>query len=164
MHRALFRVSNGSLNKEKQRKEIKMKLIRYELPQLARFDEFDRWIDQSFGNFDFWPNLIDRGLRRNRLNPVVNLYEDDNNFHARFELPGVKKNEIEVKLENAVLTVSGKRESSEKGSEQKTNFSRSISIPDGIQGNKIKANYEHGILTVTLPKAELSKPKLIEVK
>lgn len=141
-----------------------MKLIRYEYPQLTKFDDYNRWFESNFADFGRFRSLFDWGERENRLNPTANLYEDENNFYAQFELPGVKKKEIEVKLENAVLTINGKRESSEKGSEQSFNFSRSISIPDGIQENKIKANYENGILTVTLPKAELSKPKLIEVK
>ena len=141
-----------------------MKLIRYELPQIARFDDLERWFDQTIGNFNFSPSLYDQGRRRNRLTPAADLYEDDNNFYARIELPGVKKKEIDVKLENAVLTISGNRKSAKNEVEKSLSFSRSLSIPDGIQGDKIKATYEDGILTVTLPKAELSKPKLIEVR
>ena len=141
-----------------------MKLIRYELPQIARFGDIDRWFDQTLGNFNFSPSLYDQGRRRNRLTPAADLYEDDNNFYARIELPGVKKKEIDVKLENAVLTISGNRKSAKNEGEQSLSFSRSLSIPDGIQGDKIKATYEDGILTVTLPKVELSKPKLIEVR
>ncbi len=141
-----------------------MKLIRYELPQIARFNDIDRWFDQALGNFNFGPSLYDQGRRLNRLTPAADLYEDDNNFYARIELPGVKKKEIDVKLENAVLTISGNRKSTENEGEQSLSFNRSLSIPDGIQGDKIKANYEDGILTVTLPKVEISKPKLIEVR
>ena len=141
-----------------------MKLIRYELPQIGRFNDIDRWFDQALGNFNFGPSLYDQRRRFNRLTPAADLYEDDNNFYARIELPGVKKKEIDVKLENAVLTVSGNRKSKENEGEQSLSFNRSLSIPDGIQGDKIKATYEDGILTVTLPKVELSKPKLIEVR
>lgn len=141
-----------------------MKLIRYELPQIARFNDIDRWFDQALGNFNFRPSLYDQGRRLNRLTPATDLYEDDNNFYARIELPGVKKKEIDVKLENAVLTISGNRKSTKNEGEQNLSFNRSLSIPDGIQGDKIKATYEDGILTVTLPKVELSKPKLIEVR
>ncbi len=141
-----------------------MKLIRYELPQIARFNDIDRWFDQALGNFNFGPSLYDQGRRLNRLTPAADLYEDDNNFYARIELPGVKKKEIDVKLENAVLTISGNRKSTENEGEQSLSFNRSLSIPDGIQGDKIKATYEDGILTVTLPKVEISKPKLIEVR
>jgi HSP20 family protein len=141
-----------------------MKLIRYELPQIARFNDIDRWFDQALGNFNFGPSLFDQGRRLNRLTPAADLYEDDNNFYARIELPGVKKKEIDVKLENAVLTISGNRKSTENEREQSLSFNRSLSIPDGIQADKIKATYEDGILTVTLPKVEISKPKLIEVR
>ena len=141
-----------------------MKLIRYELPQIARFNDIDRWFDQALGNFNFGPSLYDQGRRLNRLTPAADLYEDDNNFYARIELPGVKKKEIDVKLEKAVLTISGNRKSTENEGEQSLSFNRSLSIPDGIQGDKIKATYEDGILTVTLPKVEISKPKLIEVR
>jgi len=141
-----------------------MKLIRYELPQIARFNDIDRWFDQALGNFNFGPSLYDQGRRLNRLTAAADLYEDDNNFYARIELPGVKKKEIDVKLENALLTISGNRKSTENEGEQSLSFNRSLSIPDGIQGDKIKATYEDGILTVTLPKVEISKPKLIEVR
>ncbi len=141
-----------------------MKLIRYELPQIARFNDIDRWFDQALGNFNFGPSLFDQGRRLNRLTPAADLYEDDNNFYARIELPGVKKKEIDVKLENGVLTISCNRKSTENEREQSLSFNRSLSIPDGIQADKIKATYEDGILTVTLPKVEISKPKLIEVR
>ena len=141
-----------------------MKLIRYELPQIARFNDIDRWFDQALGNFNFGPSLYDQGRRLNRLTPAADLYEDDNNFYARIELPGVKKKEIDVKLENALLTISGNRKSTENEGEKSLSFNRSLSIPDGIQGDKIKATYEDGILTVTLPKVEIRKPKLIEVR
>ena len=141
-----------------------MKLIRYELPQIARFNDIDRWFDQALGNFNFGPSLYDQGRRLNRLTAAADLYEDDNNFYARIELPGVKKKEIDVKLENALLTISGNRKSTENEGEQSLSFNRSLSIPDGIQGDKIKATYEDGILTVTLPKVEIRKPKLIEVR
>lgn len=141
-----------------------MKLIRYELPQIARFDDLDRWFDQTLGNFNFSPRLYDQAGRRNGLTPAVDLYEDDNNFYARVELPGVKKKEIDVKLENAVLTISGNRKSTRNEEKESVSFSRSLSIPEDIQGDKVTANYEDGILTVTLPKVELSKPKLIEVR
>jgi len=141
-----------------------MKLIHYGLPQIVRFNDMDRWFDQALGNFNFRPSLYNQGRRPNRLTPAVDLYEDDNNFYARIELPGVKKKEIDVKLENALLTISGNQKSTKKEGEQNLSFNRSFSIPDGIQGDKIKATYEDGILTVTLPKVELSKPKLIEVR
>ena len=141
-----------------------MKLIRYELPQIARFNDIDRWFDQALGNFNFGPSLFDQGRGLNRLTPAADLYEDDNNFYARIELPGVKKKEIDVKLENGVLTISCNRKSTENEREQSLSFNRSLSIPDGIQADKIKATYEDGILTVTLPKVEISKPKLIEVR
>ena len=141
-----------------------MKLIRYELPQIARLNDIDRWFDQALGNFNFRPSLYDQARRLNRLTPATDLYEDDNNFYARIELPGVKKKEIDVKLENAVLTISGNRKSTKNEGEQNLSFNRSLSIPDGIKGDKIKAAYEDGILTVTLPKVELSKPKLIEIR
>lgn len=141
-----------------------MKLIRYGLPQIVRFNDIDRWFDQALGNFNFRPSLYNQGRRLNRLTPAVDLYEDDNNFYTRIELPGVKKKEIDVKLENEVLTISGNQKSTKKEGEQNLSFNRSLSIPDGIQGDKIKATYEDGILTVTLPKVELRKPKLIEVR
>lgn len=132
-----------------------MKLIRYEYPTMG---EFDRLFDLAFRGLPRFGGLLE-GLA-DQTTPAHDLYEDADAYHLRFELPGVKKADVKVELENAVLTVSGTRKN---GAETAAEFARSVSVPDGINPDKVKARFEDGILTVTLPKAEARKPRAIAV-
>lgn len=143
-----------------------MKLTRY-IPSfdLGRVTDFDQWLRNPFTGFPAMGQLLDEfmpgGANSGRL--LADVHEDADNFFARFEVPGVKKEDIKVELHNQLLTVSADRH--EKGDEGEQSFamSRSISVPEGINADAISAKLEDGILTVTLPKAEHTKPKAIEV-
>lgn len=102
----------------------------------------------------------------------VALYEDKNNTYVRAELPGVNRQDINVELVEGYLTIAavrktpavpagGEGEAATPG--ESFALSRSISITDEIQTDKIAAAYENGVLTVTLPKREEAKPKKITV-
>lgn len=102
----------------------------------------------------------------------VNLYEDKHNTYVRADLPGVSREEINVELVEGYLTITAVRKvptTPANGSDQtgaaRESFalSRSVSISDAIQTDKIAAAYENGVLTVTLPKREETKPKKITV-
>jgi HSP20 family protein len=103
--------------------------------------------------------------------PAVDVYEDKDNLLVRAELPGMKKEEIEISLHEGVLTLSGERkaEKKEEGAEtyrserQLGRFQRSISLPCAVVADKIKATYHDGVLAVSLPKAEEAKPKQIPI-
>lgn len=140
-----------------------MKLIRYEHPSLPSFNDVDRFFDLALRDFGRFGSGDLFGRSRSAYTPA-DLYEDEDNFYVRFELPGVNKQEIAVELENAVLTVSVNRkdESDEQGAAT-YEATRSVSVPDGVDADKVKAAYEDGILTVTLPKSEARKPRLIDV-
>ena len=136
----------------------------YEIPQTSRFIDIGSLFGQTFDYFHYSSRLYDQSYRRNCLTPAADLYEDDAYFYARIELPGMNKKGIDVKLENSVLTISGNRKFIKNEREQSLSFSRSLSLPDGIQEDKIKVTSVNGILTIKLPKVDSSKPKLIEVK
>jgi HSP20 family protein len=104
--------------------------------------------------------------------PALDVYQDKDNVTVHAELPGMKKEEIQVALQDGVLTISGERKSS-RNSEDTTihrterfegSFQRSISLPAEVKADKVAAQYKNGVLTITLPKAEAAKPKTIEVK
>ncbi len=105
-------------------------------------------------------------------NPPVDIFEEKDELVLKAELPGMKKEDIEVRIENNVLTLQGERkresETKEDGyyrSERAYGtFSRSFSLPTSLDTSKIGAEYKDGILTVSLPKAEEAKPKQIDVK
>ena len=133
-----------------------MKLIRYDYPTLPSVRDFDRMLN------GFWaglPRLADFAA----VGIPTDLYEDDGNVYARFELPGFKREELNVQLENSVLTVSAERTGDKEG-EGALSASRSVTIPDGIDVEKVGAKYEDGVLTVTLPKVAGRKPRAIEIK
>lgn len=96
---------------------------------------------------------------------AVDLFEDKDNTYVRAELPGLNRNDINVEIVDGYLTISAERKNkSEKGeNEASFSFTRSISIPDDVRTDAVGASYEHGILTVTLPKREEAKPKKITV-
>jgi HSP20 family protein len=143
-----------------------MKLIRYEYPQIPSVGSLNRLLDYGMPALERFGGLFDDffGSEASLSQPAVDLYEDDHNFFARMELPGVKKNRIDLELENAVLTCSGKY--SEKTENAKTDYSfqRSISIPDGVALDQVSADYEDGILTVKMPKKDASRSRQIRVK
>lgn len=141
-----------------------MKLIRYEHPSTDWSFDLDRWFDRALGNDWGWPAMPMTPFEKLRQPQLpVDTFDDDNNFYLRFELPGVNKKEINLEVENAVLTISGQRRQKEKESERSFSFSRSVSIPEGVNTEAIKAKMEDGILTVTLQKQEKRKPKAISI-
>lgn len=89
----------------------------------------------------------------------VDLYEDKDNTYVRAELPGVKREDVAVEMVEDYLTINATR----KEGEQSFSFSRSITIPESVQADKVSATLEHGVLTVTLPKQEQAKPRKIAI-
>jgi len=104
--------------------------------------------------------------------PAVEIKEDEENYYLEAEIPGLSEKEVEVYVENGVLTLKGeKKEESEKkeGRVHRTEryygrFSRSFTIPENVAEDKIKARSENGMLKLTLPKGEETKPKRVEIK
>jgi HSP20 family protein len=103
--------------------------------------------------------------------PVVDVHEDKDNLFVKAELPGLKKEDIGISLHNGYLALSGERKREEKHQDADLfrserwvgHFHRSISLPCRVEAEKITATYNEGVLTVTLPKAEESKPKQIPI-
>jgi HSP20 family protein len=103
--------------------------------------------------------------------PAIDVYEDKDNVFVRAELPGMKKDEIDISLHEGVLTLSGERKLEneyEKADSHRTErfvgrFQRSVTLPAPVEAGKVRATYKDGVLAVTLPKAEEAKPKQITV-
>ena len=94
----------------------------------------------------------------------VDLYEDANATYVRAELPGVNRSDIGVELVDGTLQLTAKRTTKDGEREETAEFSRAINVPDSaVQADKIRAAYENGVLTVTLPKREEAKPRKITV-
>jgi HSP20 family protein len=103
--------------------------------------------------------------------PAVDIYEDGNQMVIKADLPDVNEKDIEVRLENNTLSIRGERKFEKKVSEENYlrverafgTFSRSFSLPNTVDAEHINAEYRNGVLTITLPKREESKPRQIKV-
>jgi HSP20 family protein len=104
--------------------------------------------------------------------PALNLWQDEGNLYVEAELPGMELDELEIfATGNEQLTIKGKRDTSsaqpgtwhrrERGYGE---FSRTLTLPQGVDPDKIEAEFKHGVLCVTLPKREEVKPRRIAVK
>ncbi len=132
-------------------------------------NEFDRMFEDMFR----WPTAQVAPREQSKgFAPRVNIHESDDNLKLTFEVPGMDKKDIRVTMVDGVLTVSGKREFSEKVESDHYHrreiasgeFSRSFTLPETINSDKISADYKGGLLEVTLGKLEEVKPKEIEVQ
>lgn len=103
--------------------------------------------------------------------PPVDIVENENELVLTADIPGVKMEDIDIKLEDGTLSVSGSRQFE---SEQKEGgyhrieraygkFQRAFSLPDSVDAEKVTAAYDNGVLRVTLPKKEIAKPRSIKV-
>jgi HSP20 family protein len=105
-------------------------------------------------------------------NPRVNMYEKGDNLIVEAELPGVKKEDIDVRLEDRQLTLRGEcREEKEtkeddyfRRERRYGSFTRSLTLPSSVTGDKVEASYKDGILRLTLPKTEEAKGKQISIE
>ena len=104
--------------------------------------------------------------------PALDAFEDKDKYVVSVELPGMKKEDINVTVHDGILTVSGERRHEKdvkEGTVHRTEryygkFSRSVSLPAVVKSDKVAAAYKDGILSIEIPKAEEAKPKQIEVK
>jgi HSP20 family protein len=103
--------------------------------------------------------------------PALDLYEDKDNFYVKAELPGMKKEEIDLSLHDGSLSISGERKQETKTEESEVyraerffgRFQRTVTLPTPVAVDRVKAEYKDGVLMVTLPKTEEAKPKRIDV-
>jgi len=104
--------------------------------------------------------------------PSVDVAETERAFHIHAELPGVKKEDIKVNVNDGVLTLSGHRKSKSEDKKKKYHriersygfLSRSIALPDDVMPEKVEASFQDGVLEVDLPKSKDEKPKQVDVK
>jgi len=146
------------------------------VPMWRPFENLRREVDRLFEDFDggLWRSPFRRAEAAFGAMPAVDVTETDKAYEITAELPGMDEKNIDVKFANGVLTIKGEKED-EKEEKQKDyyvrersygSFERSFQVPDGVDGDKIEANFKKGVLTLTLPKsAEAQKAeKRITVK
>jgi HSP20 family protein len=151
-----------------------MNLTRYQRPELAwpgfgrlssLRDELDRLFESP------WTELARTSQLLSGWTPALDVHEDKDNFVVQAELPGMKREEIDVSLHDGALSLSGERKTEKKYEEAEVyrterffgKFQRTVTLPAPVAADKVKAQYKDGVLTITLPKTEEAKPKQIDV-
>ena len=118
-----------------------------------------------------WKGWPGDALGTSNWNPPVDIYESEGELTVNLDLPGVDPDNVEVSVENNVLTIRGERRFEEKQDKENYHrversygsFARSFTLSTRVDADKIRANYNAGVLTITLPKAEAAKPKKIQI-
>ena len=140
-----------------------MSLVKFSNQMPSVFDRFFEndmfdWSNRNFSN-------------TNTTLPAVNIKEDKDGFEVEMSAPGFEKGDFKIELNNSLLTISSEKkiESETKDGQQFTrkefsyqSFSRSFTLPETAEGEKIAAKYENGILSVSIPKKEEAKPKPVK--
>ncbi len=139
----------------------------FELTSLQ--DRMNQLFNQPFGGFENFGR--EQQLAPESFLPPVDISEDDHNITLQAEIPGVKQEDLNITLENNVLTISGERKFKEE--EKKENFhrierrygkfTRSFTLPASVDPENVNAVFENGLLKITLAKREEFKPKQITI-
>jgi HSP20 family protein len=113
----------------------------------------------------------DESLTTSRFAPAVDVYEDEHQVTLKIEVPGIDEKDIDVRVENNTLTVQGERKIEKEEKEenyrrverQYGSFTRTFTLPQTVDSEKVSASYDKGVLKITLPKRAEAKPKQIKV-
>ena len=127
--------------------------------------EVDNLFDRFFSNQLFEP-------RSKSLVPALEFIEDDDKYRLQIELPGVDKKDVSITLKDDYLVIKGEKKSAKE--EEKDlchcseryygSFERSLRLPGVVNGDKVEAHFNKGVLEITLPKTEETKPKEVKIK
>ncbi len=129
-------------------------------------NEINRLFDRDIWDFGSEPALFDEGFA-----PAIDVRENDDNVEIRCDLPGVKKDDIDISVSDNLLTIKGEKKD-EKEEKEETYyrreswsgaFQRTVSLPDSVDPDNAKAEMKDGVLQLTMPKREEKKRKQIKV-
>ena len=152
-----------------------MNIVKWQRPTLTNWPSFGRLSDLRDEIDRLFESPLSELTRTSQLlsgwTPALDVYEDKDNFVVKAELPGMKKEDIEVSLHDGSLSISGERKAETKHEDAEVyraerffgRFQRTVTLPTAVAADKVKAAYKDGVLTITLPKTEEAKPKQIDV-
>ena len=132
---------------------------------ISLFDDVEQMVSQAFN----YPLQTENGTLS--YSPLMNINETDDEYLVTMDLPGVEKKDVEIKVSDGFLTISGERKIVNQDSENNRvryesahgAFSRSFELSPEIVSDKIKAKFKNGVLSITLPKAEEIKPEVRKI-
>ena len=146
-----------------------MALIRWE--PAAELGAIQNEMNRLFNTFVDQPNPTGRGGADRRWIPAMDLVETDDHLVLRADLPGLDSDDVNIEVKDGVLTVSGERRAEH---EEKADgyyrverafggFSRSLSLPEHVDAERIDASFDKGVLEIRIPKPEERKPQRVEI-
>lgn len=141
-----------------------MSLLKYDYDQRDNpLSAFDTMFNRLFRDGLGWPVTMPEDTYRTADGFRMDLLADDNAYTVVAELPGLSKEDLDIQLHNAVLTISGERKQGKGENARSVKFSRSVTLDDNVNTQAVSAKMENGLLMVTLPKSEASKPRAITI-
>jgi HSP20 family protein len=120
---------------------------------------------------DAYTSNREEGLSTSAFAPPADVYEDENHVTLKLEVPGIDEKDLDIRVENSNLIIKGERKFEKEEKEENFRrverqygaFVRSFSLPSTVDSENINANYDRGVLSITMPKRAEAKPKQIPV-
>jgi len=146
-----------------------MTIVRWE--PLREFSTLQNEMNRLFNTVFDAPSQGNGGSTLRRWMPAMDLVETEDHFVLRADLPGLAEDDVKIELEDGTLTVSGERNAEHESKNEGYyrverafgSFSRSLTLPQGIDHEAVTANFDRGVLEVRIPKPEERKPRRIEI-
>jgi HSP20 family protein len=145
-----------------------MAIVRWE--PLRELASIQNEMNRLFGTVFDAPNPSNGGTLR-RWMPAMDLVETDDHFVLRADLPGLAEGDVSIEVEDNVLTVSGERKAEHETTKEGYHrverafgsFSRSLTLPEGVDAESVTASFDRGVLEIRIPKPEQRKPRKISI-
>jgi HSP20 family protein len=145
-----------------------MALVRWD--PVRELDSLQTDMNRLFDRF-FGTPTGGKGISGQRWIPAMDLTETDDSLVLRADLPGVKEDDVSIEVKDGVLQISGERkdEREQKGEgfhrveRSFGRFSRALNLPDGVEPDKVEANFDNGVLEVRIPKPEETQPTRVRI-
>src|SRR5437660_2683593 len=146
-----------------------MALIRWE--PVRELSTIQNEMNRLFNTFFDAPSPSNGGSALRRWIPAMDLVETGEDFVLRADLPGLSEEHVNIELEDNVLTISGERKAEHQERKEgyyrveraSGSFSRSLTLPEGVDPERVKASFDRGVLEVRVPKPEARKPRKVAI-
>jgi HSP20 family protein len=146
-----------------------MAIVRWE--PLRELASLQNEMNRLFGTVFDAPAQGGNGGTLRRWMPAMDLVETDDHFVLRADLPGLSEKDVNIEVEDSVLTVSGERKAEHETTQEGYHrverafgsFSRSLTLPEGVDAESVAASFDRGVLEITIPKPEQRKPRKISI-
>src|ERR1700754_90882 len=148
---------------------MSMAIVRWE--PLRELASIQNEMNRLFGTVFDAPATGGNGNTLRRWMPAMDLVETDDHFVLRADLPGLSEEDVNIEVEDRVLTISGERKAAHEGSKEGSprverafgSFSRALTLPEGIDPEAVAATFDRGVLEIRIPKPEQRKPRKVSI-